>query len=41
VVEATRLLDAEGLWLEDILLRRASLDEVFSALTEDGAGHGV
>jgi ABC-2 type transport system ATP-binding protein len=39
VVEATRLLDAEGLWLEDILLRRASLDEVFSALTVNGGGH--
>jgi ABC-2 type transport system ATP-binding protein len=39
VVEATRLLDAEGLWLEDILLRRASLDEVFSTLTESGSAH--
>jgi daunorubicin resistance ABC transporter ATP-binding subunit len=36
VVEATRLLDAEGLWLEDIHLRRASLDEVFTALTDQG-----
>jgi ABC-2 type transport system ATP-binding protein len=39
VVEAVRLLDAEGLRLEDIRLRRASLEEVFSALTVDGHAH--
>jgi ABC-2 type transport system ATP-binding protein len=32
VVDAVRLLDAEGLRLDDIQLRRASLDEVFSTL---------
>jgi ABC-2 type transport system ATP-binding protein len=40
IVEATRLLDAEGLWLDDITLRRASLDDVLSALTVDGRAHG-
>jgi daunorubicin resistance ABC transporter ATP-binding subunit len=33
VVEAIRLLDAEGLRLDDIRIRKASLDEVFAALT--------
>lgn len=33
VTAAVRLLDAEGLSVEDIHLRRATLDEVFSALT--------
>ena len=33
VVEAIRLLDAEGLRLDDIRVRNASLDEVFAALT--------
>jgi hypothetical protein len=33
VVEAIRLLDAEGLRLDDIRIRNASLDEVFAALT--------
>ncbi|MGX7678539.1 ATP-binding cassette domain-containing protein [Jatrophihabitans sp. DSM 45814] len=33
VVDAVRLLDSSGLRLEDIQLRRASLDEVFAALT--------
>jgi ABC-2 type transport system ATP-binding protein len=32
VPEAVRILDAEGLRLDDIRVRRASLDEVFSAL---------
>jgi daunorubicin resistance ABC transporter ATP-binding subunit len=39
VVEAIRLLDAEGLRLDDIRIRNASLDEVFAALTaRTGAG---
>jgi daunorubicin resistance ABC transporter ATP-binding subunit len=39
VVEALRLLDAEGLRLDDIRIRNASLDEVFAALTaRTGAG---
>ena len=33
VVEAIRLLDTAGLWLDDIRVRRATLDEVFTALT--------
>ncbi|MCW2523172.1 MAG: hypothetical protein JWO63_1507 [Frankiales bacterium] len=33
VVDAVRLLDAQGIRLTDIELRRASLDEVFAALT--------
>jgi ABC-2 type transport system ATP-binding protein len=33
VVDAIRLLDAAGLELDDLHLRRASLDEVFAALT--------
>jgi daunorubicin resistance ABC transporter ATP-binding subunit len=33
VVDAIRLLDAEGLRLDDLHVRRASLDEVFAALT--------
>jgi ABC-2 type transport system ATP-binding protein len=33
VVEAIRLLDTTGLWLDDIRVRRATLDEVFTALT--------
>jgi ABC-2 type transport system ATP-binding protein len=33
VVEAIRLLDAEGLRLDDIRVRNATLDEVFAALT--------
>ncbi|GAA1782848.1 daunorubicin resistance protein DrrA family ABC transporter ATP-binding protein [Luedemannella flava] len=37
VVDAVRLLDAENLLLDDIALRRASLDEVFAALTAEGA----
>jgi daunorubicin resistance ABC transporter ATP-binding subunit len=39
VVKAIRLLDAESLCLDDIRIRRATLDEVFAALTAraDGA----
>jgi ABC-2 type transport system ATP-binding protein len=33
VVDAVRLLDAEGFHMDDIRLRRASLDEVFTTLT--------
>jgi hypothetical protein len=33
VVAAVRLLDAEGLHLDDIRVRNATLDEVFTALT--------
>jgi hypothetical protein len=33
VVAAVRLLDAEGLHLDDIRVRNATLDEVFAALT--------
>jgi daunorubicin resistance ABC transporter ATP-binding subunit len=33
VVDAVRILDAEGLPMDDISLRRASLDEVFRTLT--------
>jgi hypothetical protein len=32
-LEAMRLFDAEGLVLEDLTLRRSSLDDVFLALT--------
>ena len=39
VIDAVRFLDAEGVRLDDIHLRRASLDEVFSTLTA-AAGEG-
>ncbi len=38
VVEAIRLLDAEELLLDDIRIRRATLDEVFTALTGRAGG---
>jgi ABC-2 type transport system ATP-binding protein len=37
VFAAVRLLDAEGLELDDVMLRRSSLDDVFLALTGHGA----
>jgi ABC-2 type transport system ATP-binding protein len=40
VVEAIRLLDTAGLWLDDIRVRRATLDEVFTALTARPANQG-
>jgi len=40
VVDAVRLLDAEGLRVDDIQLRRASLDEVFSTLVTAAGEQG-
>ena len=45
IVEGVRLLDEAGVGVQDIALRRPTLDDVFLALTgratdEDGAGEG-
>ncbi|MBV8931658.1 MAG: ATP-binding cassette domain-containing protein [Kutzneria sp.] len=40
LVEASRALDDAGIAVEDIVLRRPTLDEVFLTLTSAGTGHG-
>ena len=39
--EAIRILDDEGIEVEEVGLRRPTLDEVFLSLTGDGAEDGV
>ncbi len=41
IAEAVRVLDSEGIAVEDVAIRRPTLDDVFIALTGDAAAEAA